>query len=40
MTPLDLHRTVAQVEGMTRGLDDGFDARRGRLDRATENRRW
>lgn len=34
MTPLDLHRTVSQVEGMTRGLDDGFDAWRGRLDRA------
>ena len=34
MTPLDLHRTVPQVEGMTRDLDDGFDAWRGRLDRA------
>ena len=34
MTPLDLHRTVPQVEGMTRGLDDGFDAWRSRLDRA------
>ena len=34
MTPLDLHRTVPQVEGMTRGLDDGFDAWRGRLDSA------